>query len=48
MNLQELDELIAAIPKDDIEMIEYYTKKRAELAIEVSEAINAILGVSNG
>lgn len=43
MNLQELDEFIAAIPKDDTEMIEYYRNKRAALVEEIQTAIDTIL-----
>jgi hypothetical protein len=43
MNLQELDQLIAAIPKDDQEMITFYNNKRKELVAEIQAEINKLL-----
>lgn len=43
MNLQELDELIEAIPANDTEMINFYKQKRVELVAEISKEIQEIL-----
>jgi hypothetical protein len=43
LNLAELDELIAAIPADDKEMIAYYLNKRKNLVADISKEINRIL-----
>lgn len=43
MNLQELDVLIKAIPKDDTEMINFYLSKRKELVKEIMIEIGKTL-----
>lgn len=43
MNLQELDDLIRAIPSDEPEMLRFYQNMRVDLVAEITAEISKIL-----
>jgi hypothetical protein len=44
MNLYEIDELIAAIPDDEPEMVEMYQEKRKQLIEEINKECAQFMG----